>query len=70
MSLIPLLASDIVQRLVLLQVHPIAAVEIEVSLSSYEQETKDVIAAAKELGVVVIAYSCVFPRSNLRRATR
>jgi len=39
------------------KVHPIAAVEIEVSLWSYEEETKKVIAAAEELGVAVIAYS-------------
>ncbi|KAI0636841.1 aldo/keto reductase [Trametes polyzona] len=38
-------------------VHPIAAVEIEVSLWSYEEETKKVIATAKELGVAVVAYS-------------
>ncbi|KAH6912092.1 aldo/keto reductase [Coprinopsis sp. MPI-PUGE-AT-0042] len=38
-------------------VHPVTAVEIEVSMSSYEQETKDVIATAKELGIVVVAYS-------------
>ncbi|KAI8998519.1 aldo/keto reductase [Trametes punicea] len=38
-------------------VHPIAAVEIEVSVWSYEEETKRVIATAKELGIPVIAYS-------------
>ncbi|RPD66273.1 aldo/keto reductase [Lentinus tigrinus ALCF2SS1-7] len=38
-------------------VHPIAVVEIEVSLWSYEEETKKVIATAKELGVAVAAYS-------------
>ncbi|TFK84623.1 aldo/keto reductase [Polyporus arcularius HHB13444] len=38
-------------------VHPIAAVEIEVSLWSYEEETKKVIATAKELGITVAAYS-------------
>ncbi|KAI1795748.1 aldo/keto reductase [Ganoderma leucocontextum] len=38
-------------------VYPITAVEIEVSLWSYEEETKKVIAAAKELGVTVAAYS-------------
>ncbi|KAI9065148.1 aldo/keto reductase [Trametes sanguinea] len=38
-------------------VHPIAAVEIEVSLWSYEEETKKVIETAKELGIAVIAYS-------------
>ncbi|KAI0328559.1 aldo/keto reductase [Cubamyces sp. BRFM 1775] len=38
-------------------VHPIAAVEIEVSLWSYEEETKKVIATAQELGIAVAAYS-------------
>jgi len=38
-------------------VHPIAAVEIEVSPWAYEQETKKVIATAKDLGVAVVAYS-------------
>ncbi|EIW60011.1 aldo/keto reductase [Trametes versicolor FP-101664 SS1] len=38
-------------------VHPIASVEIEVSLWSYEEETKKVIATAQELGISVIAYS-------------
>ncbi|KAH9857012.1 aldo/keto reductase [Lenzites betulinus] len=38
-------------------VHPIAAVEIEVSLWSYEEEAKKVIETAKELGVTVVAYS-------------
>ncbi|OJT14575.1 Pyridoxal reductase [Trametes pubescens] len=38
-------------------VHPIASVEIEVSLWSYEEETKKVIATAEELGISVIAYS-------------
>lgn len=38
-------------------VHPIAVVEIEVSLWSYEEETKKVIATAKELGVAVAGYS-------------
>jgi len=38
-------------------VHPITAIEIEVSPWSYEEETKNVIATAKELGVTVIAYS-------------
>ncbi|KAH9935963.1 aldo/keto reductase [Epithele typhae] len=36
---------------------PISIVEIEVSLWSYEEETKKVIATAKELGIVVAAYS-------------
>ncbi|KII90858.1 hypothetical protein PLICRDRAFT_137378 [Plicaturopsis crispa FD-325 SS-3] len=38
-------------------VHPITAVEIEVSPSSYEEETKKVLATAEELGVAVVAYS-------------
>jgi len=38
-------------------VHPIAAVEIEVSPWSYEEETKKVIATAKDLGIAVVAYS-------------
>ncbi|KAI0938333.1 hypothetical protein AcV5_000037 [Taiwanofungus camphoratus] len=40
-------------------VHPISAVEIEVSLLSYEEETKKVIVTAQELGVAVAAYSPV-----------
>ncbi|KAI9460517.1 NADP-dependent oxidoreductase domain-containing protein, partial [Lactarius psammicola] len=39
------------------KVMPVAAVEIEVSLQVYEQQTKDVIAACKELSIAVIAYS-------------
>jgi len=38
-------------------VHPIAAVEIELSPWSYEDEAKKVIAAAKELGIAVVGYS-------------
>ncbi|KAF7325048.1 Aldo-ket-red domain-containing protein [Mycena kentingensis (nom. inval.)] len=38
-------------------VHPVAAVEIEISPFSYEDEAKRVIEAAQELGVVVVAYS-------------
>jgi len=38
-------------------VHPITAVEIEVSPWSYEVEAKKVIATAEELGITVIAYS-------------
>jgi len=38
-------------------VHSIAAVEIEVSPWSYEEETKKVIATAKDLGTAVVAYS-------------
>ncbi|KAF8151955.1 aldo/keto reductase [Mycena galopus ATCC 62051] len=39
------------------KVHPVTAVEIEVSPFSFEEKTKAVIAAAGELGVSVIAYS-------------
>ncbi|KAF8552019.1 Aldo/keto reductase [Imleria badia] len=39
------------------KVHPISVVEIEVSPFSYERQTRDVIATAKELGVAVAAYS-------------
>jgi len=38
-------------------VHPIASVEIEVSLFSYEEEAQKVIATARELKVPVLAYS-------------
>lgn len=38
-------------------VHPIAAVEIEVSPWEYGEEAKKVIATAEELGIAVIAYS-------------
>lgn len=38
-------------------VHPISAVEIEISPWSYEEETKTVIATAKELGVAVAGYA-------------
>ncbi|KAG8908121.1 hypothetical protein FRB99_000149 [Tulasnella sp. 403] len=38
-------------------VAPVAAIEIEVSPWAYEEETKNVIQTAKELGVVVVAYS-------------
>jgi len=38
-------------------IHPIAAVEIEVSPWSYEEETKKVIAVAKDLGIAVVAYA-------------
>jgi len=38
-------------------VHPIAAVEIELSPWSYEDEAKKVIATGKELGIAVIGYS-------------
>ncbi|KAG8742006.1 hypothetical protein FRC11_014546 [Ceratobasidium sp. 423] len=39
------------------KVGKVAAVEIEVSLWSYEEETRKVIATANELGIVVAAYS-------------
>ncbi|KAJ7159013.1 aldo/keto reductase [Mycena crocata] len=38
-------------------VHPITAVEIEISPFSYEENQKKVIAAAAELGISVLAYS-------------
>ncbi|KAJ7607665.1 aldo/keto reductase [Roridomyces roridus] len=38
-------------------VHPITAAEIEVSLRAYDQQQKDIIATAAELGVSVVAYS-------------
>ena len=38
-------------------VHPIAAVEIEVSPFSIEPETKKVLATAQELGIALCAYS-------------
>jgi len=38
-------------------VHPIAAIEIEISPWSYEEETKKVISTANELGVAVVGYS-------------
>ncbi|KAI0740678.1 aldo/keto reductase [Earliella scabrosa] len=38
-------------------IHPISCVEIEISPMSYEEETKKVIAAAKELDVAVAGYS-------------
>ena len=40
-------------------VHPIAAVEIEVSPWSMEPETKQVLSTAEELGIAVVAYSSV-----------
>jgi pyridoxine 4-dehydrogenase len=39
------------------KVTTVTAVEIEVSLQAYEQQTKDVIATCKELGIAVVAYS-------------
>ncbi|GAB1517221.1 hypothetical protein RhiTH_000265 [Rhizoctonia solani] len=39
------------------KVGKVAAVEIEVSLWTYEEETRKVIATARELGITVIAYS-------------
>lgn len=38
-------------------VHPIAAVEIEISPWSMEPETKQVLSTAEELGIAVVAYS-------------
>ncbi|CDO76707.1 hypothetical protein BN946_scf184796.g1 [Trametes cinnabarina] len=38
-------------------VHPISVVEIEVSPTSFEEETKKVLATAEELGVAVAGYS-------------
>ncbi|KAH7889301.1 aldo/keto reductase [Phlebopus sp. FC_14] len=38
-------------------VHPISVVEIEISPWSYEEETRNVIATAKELGIAVAGYS-------------
>ncbi|KAK7039576.1 Aldo/keto reductase [Favolaschia claudopus] len=40
-------------------VHPVTAAEIEVSLTAYEAETKQVIATANELGIAVLGYSPV-----------
>lgn len=40
-------------------VHPIAAVEIEISPFVYEDEAKAVVEATKELGIAVVAYSYV-----------
>ncbi|RPD59578.1 aldo/keto reductase [Lentinus tigrinus ALCF2SS1-6] len=47
-------------------IHPIAAVEIEVSLWAYEDETKKVIETARELGIPVIAYSQVHTQRPAR----
>lgn len=44
-------------RVVRGQVAPVALVEIEISPFAYEQQTKDVIATAKELGIAVAGYS-------------
>ncbi|KZT67695.1 Aldo/keto reductase [Daedalea quercina L-15889] len=38
-------------------VHPISVVEIEISIWSYEEQTKKVIAAASDLGVAITGYS-------------
>ncbi|KLO12597.1 Aldo/keto reductase [Schizopora paradoxa] len=38
-------------------VHPIAIVEVEISPWAYDEKTREVVAAAKELGVAVCAYS-------------
>ncbi|KAG9308788.1 aldo/keto reductase [Chiua virens] len=39
------------------KIHPISIVEIEISPFSYEEQTREVIATAKELGVAVAGYS-------------
>ena len=50
-------------------VHPITAVEIEVSPWSMEEETKSVLATAEELGIAVIGYAQVsFPPLSAARA--
>ncbi|KAJ7233756.1 aldo/keto reductase [Mycena rebaudengoi] len=38
-------------------IHPVTAVEIEISLFSYEEQTKRVLATSAELGISVLAYS-------------
>ncbi|KAJ7282315.1 aldo/keto reductase [Mycena rebaudengoi] len=38
-------------------IHPVTAVEIEISLFSYEEKTKRVLATSAELGISVLAYS-------------
>lgn len=48
----PMTFSDLISK-----VYPVAAVEIEVSPWSYEEETKKVIETTKKLGIPVIAYS-------------
>jgi hypothetical protein len=42
-----------------IQVHPVTAVEIEISPFSYEENQQKVIATATELGISVLAYSWV-----------
>lgn len=37
--------------------HPVAAVEVELSLFALEDEVKDVLAACEELGIALVAYS-------------
>ncbi|TFY76703.1 hypothetical protein EWM64_g7309 [Hericium alpestre] len=49
------------------KVLPVAGVEIEVSPWSYTQETKDVIATCKELGIAVAAYSGFLTEGDFRR---
>jgi pyridoxine 4-dehydrogenase len=39
------------------QIHPVTAVEIEISPFSYEEQTKRVLATSAELGISVVAYS-------------
>lgn len=41
------------------QVHPVAAVEVELSLFALEEEVKEVLEACDELGIALIAYSYV-----------
>lgn len=38
-------------------VHPVTAVEIELSLFALEEEAKDVLTACDELGITLVAYS-------------
>lgn len=46
------------------QVHPVAAVEVELSLFALEEEVKDVLEACDDLGIALVAYSYVlFPSS-------
>jgi pyridoxine 4-dehydrogenase len=52
------------------KIHPISVVEIEVSPLSYELQTRDVIATAKELGVAVAAYSPLGRGLLTRQITR
>lgn len=49
--------NSLITAMVYPKVHPIAAVEVEVSPSSYEAETRKVLDITRELGIPVIAYS-------------